>query len=179
MPDSPGRMLAMTPCRRSGNASKQRRVCGRGPTTLMSPLKMFTSCGSSLIFVLRRKRPSGSTLGSSFTVKTPVPMFGLFFSIVANFQSLNGLPRRPTRSWRYRTSPSPEKRSARATNKRIGNRAKMARPEKKISSSRVISTSVAGLNGSADDGEGCPHRPSMRDRNSARGTSASAWMRSA
>ena len=66
-------------------------IRGRGPTILMSPFKTLMSWGSSLSLVLRKTRPTGVTRGSSRRVISPLPIIGLFFIMVANFQILNSL----------------------------------------------------------------------------------------
>jgi len=44
----------------------------------------------SLILVFLKKLPIGNTLGSFFKVTSAVPILGLFFSMVANFQIKKG-----------------------------------------------------------------------------------------
>ena len=83
-PERPGLTFIISLCDIGGNALKQRWVCGRGPITLISPLNIFISCGSSLILVLRSSLPIGNTRGSFLTVTVPVPILGLSLSMVAN-----------------------------------------------------------------------------------------------
>jgi hypothetical protein len=54
-------------------------------------------CGSSLILVLRRNFPMGNKRGSFRRVMDPVPIFGLFFNIVANLRISKGTSGNPGR----------------------------------------------------------------------------------
>src|SRR6056297_2894599 len=137
-PERPGRALTISRWYFSGNASKHRCVCGRGPITLISPLSTFRSCGSSLILVLRRNLPMGSTRGSSFSVTVPVPMLGLSLSMVANLSRSKVRPPRPTRGWRKNTSPSPVSRRMGTTTSQSGVSTMIAMSEKRTSKNRIM-----------------------------------------
>lgn len=94
-PDKPGRTDMIISRYFSGNASKHLRVCGLGPMMLISPIRILKSCGNSLILVFRKILPTGSTLGSSFKVTVPVPIFGLSLIIVANLSIFIRAPSLP------------------------------------------------------------------------------------
>jgi hypothetical protein len=94
-----------------------------------------------LILVFRKNLPTGKTLGSSFIVTVPVPIFGLSLSIVANLYSLNEYPSLPIRSCKKNISPSPENLKIKTTGASKGNKTSNASPEKKISKKRSRITS--------------------------------------
>jgi hypothetical protein len=56
---------------------------------LISPFNTLISCGSSLIFALRKIFPNGRMRGSFLIVTVPVPILGLSFSMVANLITSN------------------------------------------------------------------------------------------
>ncbi len=143
IPERPGRTFTIDACERAGNASKHRCVCGRGPMMLMLPFSMLSNCGSSLILVLRRNLPAGRIRGSFFRVTVPVPMLGLFLSMVANLYSAKGWPWRPTRLCRKKISPSPVRRRKMAIGTSKGERTSNASPESRMSKNRCMGVTSA------------------------------------
>ena len=65
-------------------------------------------------------RPTGVTRGSSLAAQTaPVSRFRIH-AHGAEFVSVNGLPPKPTRTWRYRMGPAEDKRTASAVSSMSG-----------------------------------------------------------
>lgn len=74
----------------SGYGSNVLSTNGRGPTMLISPIRIFTSWGNSLIFVFLKNPPIGINRGSFLVVCKPPARLGLAFNMVANFQISKG-----------------------------------------------------------------------------------------
>lgn len=93
-PVMPGRTLRRNRCSWDIRSTSEITV-GRGPTSDISPLTTFHSCGNSSILYLRIQRSDGGTRGSSITLVHPPTAVGV---IVCIFKIQNVSASRPTLS---------------------------------------------------------------------------------
>ena len=84
-----------------------------GPTKLISPFTMFTTCGSSSRAVRRRTRPTMVIRGSSSLVIGPAASAPS--TMVRNFKKVNSRPSLPTRFCLKNTGPLSSSQIARGT----------------------------------------------------------------
>jgi len=126
---------SMTP---SAVVSDSPGLSGRGPTTLMSPRKIFHSCGSSSKAVARRMRPTRVTRGSS-TVAWMAPVWRSASTIIErNLKALNTRQPLPTRSWMNNTGPPSSILIASAITAAIGANTNRPAAETAMSNKRLI-----------------------------------------